>query len=166
MQQVREGGRGRFHLLLFYFSDLPQYASFSVSIAAVTSEGVGPYSSSVTNTTFEGGKCCMHLCSVAHIINIFFVSPFPLPPSFPPSLPSLPPPLPPSLPLSHTVPSPPSSVITEKVNDTSIRVTWARPDQPNGNIIGYYIDYIGIKNNTNRVRKGEERREKKEYIVS
>ena len=43
------------------------------------------------------------------------------------------------------------------VNDTSIRVTWARPDQPNGNIIGYYIDYIGIKNNTNRVRKGDER---------
>lgn len=156
MQQVREGGRGRFHLLLFYFSDLPQYASFSVSIAAVTSEGVGPYSSSVTNTTFEGGKCCMHLCSVAHIINIFYIS-------FSSS--SLLP-LPPFLPLSHTVPSPPSSVITEKVNDTSIRVTWARPDQPNGNIIGYYIDYIGIKNNTNRVRKGEERREKKEYIVS
>ncbi|XP_019860969.1 PREDICTED: receptor-type tyrosine-protein phosphatase F-like [Amphimedon queenslandica] len=35
-------------------SDLPQFASFNVTVAAATSVGLGPYSPSVSNMTFEG----------------------------------------------------------------------------------------------------------------
>ena len=47
------------YLLIYLFVcpvDLPQFAVFSVSISAVTSEGIGPYSDVISNKTFEGCK--------------------------------------------------------------------------------------------------------------
>lgn len=50
------------------------------------------------------------------------------------------------------VPSAPDSIVVERRNDTAIQVTWARPVEPNGIILGYLIHYIGTKNNTVIVR--------------
>lgn len=38
------------------FIDLPQFAVFSVSVAAATSAGIGPYSGVVSDMTLEGCK--------------------------------------------------------------------------------------------------------------
>lgn len=104
---------------------LAKYAQYSISVAARSVYGVGPYSEPVVRRTMEDSKLHSYnlTLSVKQVINDAV-----------------------KFPHMHTVPSVPKEVVGEVLNSTAVSLSWNPPDNPNGVILGYQLTYYGYRN--------------------
>ena len=100
---------------------LQKYGMYAATIAAKTMIGRGPISNALEFRTNEDGR----------YYSLYIIHPIRCHGSH--------------IHLLPVVPGPPKNISLKLINATSVLLTWAKPDNPNGEIIEYQVNYSGYR---------------------